>query len=111
MNNKEVLQKAQSKKAIIGEMEQAKIHKSNWIVLICASIVAIFLMIIEGALGHYTAIYAIGTVCFSWASIFYFCQYFVAKRKHFGIFLGAVLETLGALTMITLYILFNLGVL
>ena len=107
MDNKEVLQKAQSKKAIIGEMEQAKVNKSNWIALICAGVVAVALMIVEGALGHYTAIYAIGAVCFSWASIFYFCRYFVAKRKHFGIFLGAVLETLGALTMITLYILFD----
>lgn len=62
-------------------MEQAKVNKSNWIALICAGVVAVALMIIEGALGRYTAIYAI----------------------------GAVLETLGALTMITLYSRFDSG--
>ena len=62
-------------------MEQAKVNKSNWIVLICAGVVAVALMIIEGALGHYTAIYAIGAVCFSWASIFYFLPIFCRQTQ------------------------------
>lgn len=110
MDKKEILEKAQSKKALVGEMEKAKINKSNWIGNICACVVAVVLMIIEGALGHYTSIYAIGTVCFTWASVFYFCQYFIAKRP-WQVLIGAVLETLGACVMITFYVLFSVGVL
>jgi len=111
MDKNEVLKKAESKKAIVGEMELTKINKSNWIGIISAGIVATIFMIIEGFLGHYTAIYALASVCFTWASVFYFCQYFIAKRHHFGILLGAILEAVGALTMLTFYILFSVGVL
>jgi len=67
-------------------------------------------MVVEGLLGHFPAIYAIGAVCFTWASVFYFCQFFIAKRPY-GVLIGAILESIGAITMITLYVLFNLGVL
>ena len=110
MEKEEILEKAQ-KKHPIGEMEASKINKSCWIALIVTGIVAVALMIVEGALKHFSAIYAIAFVCFTWASVFYFCQYFVAKRKYFGILLGAVLEGLGAATMLTLYILYSVGVL
>ena len=66
-------------------------------------------MVIEGALGHAQAIYAIGAVCFTWASVFYFCQYFIAKRPY-GVLIGAIFETIGALIMITNYILINVGI-
>ena len=111
MNNKEVLEKASKKKAHVGEMESAKINKACWIAVIVAGILAVAFMIIEGALGHFSAIFAIGGVCYAWASIFYFCQYFVAKRKFVGILIGGVLHGLACITMITLYILFNVGVL
>ncbi len=109
MEKNEVLQKAQSKKAVVGEMEKAKINKSNWISVIAAGVMAVGLMIIEGVLQHFTSIYAIASICFTWASVFYFCQYFIAKRP-LGVLIGAVLETLGALIMITLYILTSIGV-
>ena len=110
MEKQEILQKAKSKHPV-GEMEAAKINKSCWIALIVAAVIAVTFMIVEGILGHFTAIYAIGVVCFTWASVFYFCQYFIAKRRYFGILLGATLEGLGAITMLTLYILFSVGVL
>lgn len=110
MEKEKILEKAAKKKAVLGEMEKSKIDKSCWISLIVAGIVAIAFMIAEGALGHYTAIYAIGAVCFIWASVFYFCQYFVAKRPY-GVLIGGILEALGALTMLSLYILSNVGVL
>ena len=110
MKKEEILEKAQSKKDIVGEMERAKINKSNWIGNISACVVAVALMIIEGALGHFTSIYAIATVCFTWASVFYFCQYFIAKRP-WQVLIGAILEALGAGIMITFFILFNVGVL
>ncbi len=109
MEKSEVLEKAKSKKAIIGEMEKQKINKSNWISVVVACVVAVTFMIIEGALGHYTSIYAISSICFIWASVFYFCQYFVAKRP-WQVLIGAVLEALGACAMITLYILTNVGI-
>ena len=110
MKKEEILQKAQNKHPV-GEMETSKINKSNWIALIVAGVVAVALMIVEGALHHYTAIFAISFICFTWASVFYFCQYFVAKRRFIGILVGASFESLGAITMLTLYILFNIGVL
>ena len=110
MNKQEILEKAKEKKAVVGEMEKVKINKSCWIGNIVACIVAVILMVIEGLLGHFTAICAIGMVCFTWASVFYFCQYFIAKRPY-GVLIGAILEACGAITMITLYILFNIGVL
>lgn len=110
MENKEVPEKVQSKKALVGEMEKAKINKSSWVGNIIACIVAVALMIIEGALGHYTSVYAIATVCFTWASVFYFCQFFIAKRP-WPVLIGAVLELLGACIMVAFFILFALGVL
>lgn len=110
MEREEILERATKKKTFVGEMEKAKINKSNWISLVVAGIVAVTLMIIEGFLGHFTAIYALASVCFIWASVFYFCQYFIAKRPY-GVLIGAILDSIGAITMITLYILFNIGVL
>ena len=110
MEKEEILQKA-NKKHPVGEMETSKINKGNWIALISAGVVAVALMIVEGILKHITAIYAIAFICFTWASVFYFCQYFIAKRRYAGILVGASFETLGAITMLTLYILTNLGVL
>lgn len=109
MDNKEILEKAKSKKAIIGEMEKTKIDKSNWIAVIAACIVALAFIIIEGALGHRAECFAIGAICFTWASVFYFCQYFIAKRP-VGVLIGAILESFGALIMITNFILSTVGV-
>lgn len=110
MEKDEILEKAKNKHPV-GEMETNKINKSNWIALIVAGVVAVAMMIAEGALQHFTAIFAIGFVCFTWASVFYFCQFFVAKRRFVGILIGATLEGLAAFTMFTMYILFNVGVL
>ena len=109
MNKQEILEKAQEKKVYVGEMEKAKINKSSWIGNICACVIAIIFMIIEGALGHYSAIYALATVCYSWASVFYFCQFFIAKRPK-GVLIGGILHGAAAITMITLYILRTAGV-
>lgn len=109
MEKEEILEKASKKKAIVGEMEKAKINKCGWIAALSTGIMAVLFMVIEGILGHRTAIYLLATLCFSWASIFYFCQYFIAKRPY-GVLIGAILETIGAATMLTLYILFSAGV-
>ena len=110
MEKQEILEKAQQQKSSVGEMEKTKINKSSWIGNACACFVAVVLMIIEGFLGHFTAVYAIAMVCYSWASVFYFCQFFIAKRPK-GVLIGGILHGIGALAMLTLYILFNTGVL
>ncbi len=109
MEKDEVLKKAQSKKALVGEMEKQKINKSNWISVVAACVAAVAMMIVEGALGHKASVFGIGFICFTWASVFYFCQYFIAKRP-VGVLIGAVLETLGALIMLTNFILTNVGI-
>ena len=109
MNNKEILEKVKSKKVYVGEMEQAKINKSCWIGNISACILAVVLMIVEGLMGHFTAIYALGAVCYTWACVFYFCQFFIAKRPK-GVLIGAVLHGVAALIMLTFFVLRNFGV-
>lgn len=109
MEKEEILSRAK-KKAHVGEMEKAKINKSCWIGNIVACCVAVVLMVVEGLLGHHTSIFAIAMVCFAWASVFYFCQFFVAHRPK-GVLIGGILESFGAIIMLVLFILFNIGVL
>ena len=109
MDKETILSKA-NKKVQVGEMEKQKINSGNWIAIIIACVIAVAFMIVEGCLGHHTAIFALGAVCFGWASSFYFMQYFKAKRP-WQVLIGAVLEAVGFATMVTLYILFNVGVL
>ena len=108
MEKDKILQKAH-KKHPLGEMEAQKINKSNWIALIVAGVIAVALMITEGALGHFTGLYAIGFVCMTWACVLYTCQYFIAKRPA-GVLIGSVLHGIGAGIMLTLFILTNIGV-
>jgi len=109
MEKQEILEKAQSKKAIVGEMEKAKINKSNWISLIVTGIVAVLFIVLEAIQGRRAVCFAIGAICFIWASVFYFCQYFIAKRPK-GVLYGAIAETLGAIIMVLNYILCWTGV-
>lgn len=110
MDNKEILEKAQKKKDIVGEMERVKINKSCWIGNIVACAVAVVLMVIQGALGHFESVYAISFICLTWSSVFYFCQFFIAKRPK-PVLIGAVLSTIGAGIMLAFYILYVAGVL
>lgn len=110
MEKEKILEKAKSKKAIVGEMEKVKINKSCWIANIVAVIVATALMITLGAMGVFTGLYAIASICFVWASVFYFCQYFLAKRP-WQVLIGAVLDSIGAIIMMTFFILYSIGVL
>ena len=110
MEKQEILEKAKVKHPV-GEMEKQKISKSSWIALIITAVVAVALMIAEGAQGRHTSIFAIAFVLYTWASVFYFCQFFVAKRHFAGIMIGAILEGLAGAAMLTLYILFSVGVL
>ncbi len=104
MEKDEVLDKVKKKKpAVIGEMESSKINKGNWIAVISAGALAVVLMIVEGAMGHYSAIFAISAICYLWASILYVCQYVLAKRP-WQVLIGAVLHGLACLAMIALYI-------
>lgn len=50
MEKEEILESAQKKKDIVGEMERVKINKSNWIAIIITGIVAVAFMVVEGAL-------------------------------------------------------------
>lgn len=91
-------------------MEKVKINKSCWIANIVAVIVATALMITLSAMGVFTGLYAIASVSLIWESVFYFCQYFMVKRP-WQVLIGAILSAIGALIMITFFILFSVGVL
>ena len=108
MNKQDLENRAKSvKPALVGEMENSKTNKGNWIAIVVAGIVAITMMIIEGALGHYMAIFAIGSICYAWASVFYICQYVIAKRP-WPVLFGAVLHGIAFAIMITMYIISNI---
>jgi hypothetical protein len=51
MNNKEILKKTSSKKALVGEYENQGINKSNWISVIATGIMAGVFIIVFGALN------------------------------------------------------------
>lgn len=104
-----ILQIASEKKAVVGEAEKGKINKSCWIANIVAVTVAVVFMIVEGILGRYTSIYLLGSICSIWASVFFFLQYFVAKRPK-GVLIGGILHALGGITWLTFYILCTVGV-
>ena len=108
MEKEKILQKAH-KTYPVGEMEIQKVNKSNWIALIVAEIVGVAMMITEGALKHFSGLYAIGLVISTWASVFYTCQYFLAKRP-WGVLIGSILHGIAAIIMLTLFILTNVGV-
>ena len=110
MDREDILKRAQLAKDKIGEMERKRVSRANWIAVISTAVLAIVFMFAEGFKGNRCAVYAFGALCFTWASVFYFCQYFVAKRS-WKVLIGAVLEAIGAVTMIVLYILFSVGVL
>ena len=109
MNKAEILQKAQNQKAVVGEMEKEKLSKGTFISLIVAAVVAIAFIIVEGVFGHFTAIYAIATICFVWAGTFYTLQYFYAKRP-WQVLIGSVLEYMAAIFFIVRYILALTGI-
>ncbi len=105
MDKEEILEKAK-KKVVVGEMEKAKMNKGNWIALIVTAVLAVGLIIAEGCLGHFPAVFAIAAVCYTWASVFYTCQYFIAKRP-WPVLIGSILEGAAAIAMIVLYIISN----
>jgi len=110
MEKDEILKKASSKKSIVGEAEEKGLNKSSWITLIIVGIVAVIFMIIEGIFGHFTSIYVLASICFLWGGVFYFLQYFLAKRQYVGILIGAILDTLAFLLFLTRYILAIVGI-
>ena len=65
MEKEEILVK--SKKCLVGGMEKQKINRGNWLAIIIAGSLAVVFMIVEGVLGHYASIFAIGAVCHAWA--------------------------------------------
>ena len=109
MNKEEILKKAQSEKEIVGEMERGKLSKSALISLLVTGIVAVTFIIVEGILGHFTAIYAIATICFVWAGTFYTLQYFCAKYP-WQVLIGSVLEYLAAIFFVVRYVLALTGI-
>ena len=110
MEREEILKKTKQKKVYVGEMEKQNIDKSIKIALLFAGILAVIFIIIEFALGHVTAGFAISALCYGWASVFYFCQYFLAKRP-WPVLIGAGLDALAFVASITFYVLFCIGVL
>ena len=110
MDNKEIIERASSEKSYVGEYETQGINKSNWASVIATGIVAVVFIIVFAILNMKEVCFAIGAICFTWASVFYFCQYFVAGRRFAGIMIGAVLEAIGMVAMTTLFALTVTGV-
>ena len=107
MDKKEILEKAQSKKALVGEMEKTKVNKSCWIANIVSCICATIFMIVLGMLKNFVGLYSIAFICNIWGSIFYFCQYFIAKMP-WQVLIGAILCCIGAIIMLNFFIIFSI---
>lgn len=109
MEREDILKLASEKKAHVGEAEKGKINKSCWIANIVAVIIAVVLMVVEGLFGRFSSIYMLGFICSTWASVFFFLQFFVAKRPK-GVLVGGVLHGIGAIVWLVFYILTTVGV-
>ena len=109
MEKEQILEIVKNKKVVVGEMEKEKINKSCWIANLVAVIVSNIFAVILGFNGLFAGLYAVYSVCLVWSSVFYFCQYFVAKRTWY-ILISAVLYSIGAVVTITFFILFTIGV-
>ena len=110
MEKEQILEIAKSKKVVVGEMEKLNTNKSCWISNIVVVILATILMIVMGAMGMFVGLYAIAFLCIAWESVFYFSQYFIAKRP-WQVLIGAVLSVIGAIIMFVFFILYSVGVL
>ena len=104
MKKDEVLQKVKSKKCVVGELENNKISKGNWIAVAVAGVSAVAFIIIMGALGNHSAQFAISSIIFAWASVLYTCQFVLAKRP-WPVLIGAVLHGLAFALMIILFVI------
>lgn len=109
MEKEEILERVKNQKVVIGEMEKRKIDKSCWIANLVAVIIANVFAVILGIMKMFAGLYAVYLVCLIWASVFYFCQYFIAKRP-WQILIGAVLYSIGAIIMVICFIIFAIGV-
>lgn len=105
MEREEILEKSKrTKPALVGEMENTKTNKGNWIAVIAAGVFAVVIMILFGVFGHYSSIFAVASICYLWASVFYTCQFILAKRP-WPVLFGSVLHGLAFVAMVVLYIL------
>lgn len=106
MEKEEIIEKAKRKKCLVGEMENAKIQKSNWIAVIVACIVAVAFCFSESIFARRPAYFAIMAIIFAWATTFYIGQFTLAKRP-WQVLIGAVLYGLAFIAMIVLYVIAN----
>ena len=109
MEKEEILKKASSKKALVGEMESKKMDLGLKIALIVAGVLATIFICLECAQKHFTGAMALGAVCYGWASLQYFLQFFMAKRP-WQVLIGAVLHGLAFVACVVLYALFSFKV-
>ena len=110
MKKEEILEKAKSKKILVGELEKQKMDLGIKISLIFAGILATILICFECGQRHWTGGFAIGMICYGWASFQYFMQFFMAKRP-WQVLIGALLDGLAFIACLVFYILFSLKVL
>ena len=110
MEKNEALQKANSKKAIVGEFEKNEVNKGLWISLIITGIIATILIFAECAQRHWTGGFAIGMICYGWASLQYTFQFCLARRP-WQVLIGSVLHGLAFVACLVFYILFSVGIL
>lgn len=108
MEKTEILEKASKNPEHVGEMEKSKINRSCWISNICACVLAVIIMLAEGLLGHFSTVYAVGMICSLWASVLYFCQFFIAKRP-WQVLIGGVLHGIAVCVLLFFYIKTNMG--
>ena len=109
MDREEVLQKTSNKKAYVGEMEKEKIGKCIDIALIATGVIAVAFIIVLALLQNAAGAFAIVSICFFWAGLFYTLQFFIAKRP-WPVLIGSVLDGLAFIFFLIRFILFVTGV-
>ncbi len=99
------MEKQDNKKSVKQEIDlPTRQRRSHLIGLLSAMGLAIVLVIVEGCLGHFSSIFALACVCFTWAGVYYILQFCLVKRDWQTLVVGIV-DAIIALTLFVFFIM------
>lgn len=84
------------------ESSKTTIHSAE-IAMICSGVFALIFAIVEGALSHFSAMYALLFIFFATISVYYFAKFLKSKAR--GWLIASILEMLGSLCVLAAYII------
>ncbi len=105
MEKKEKTKKEKKSPLVLDEETMKKRQMQSYrIGLLSAIGLAIILIIVEGCLGHFSSIFALACICFTWGAVYYILQFCLVKREWAVLTIGIV-DAVIALAMFVFFIM------